>query len=132
MVGGGADYTVWAANYPGFALTNPNLDLDGDGYTKGAERLFGINPTAGSSANPVSVPLSAATGTFSYTRRNPALTGFTYEVWTSPNLQTWFEDTGAIQAPGTPNANGVQTVAVTLSPALLTAPKLFMQVRAAP
>jgi len=127
------DYDTWAANWPGEDLSDPNADLDGDGLTNDQERIFGLDPTSGSSANPFSVPLDATAGSFSYTRRDDALTGLTYTLWTSPNLQpgSWAEDTGAVQTPGTPDANGVETVSVTLSPALLTGPRLFVRMQAA-
>jgi len=125
------DYPTWAANYPGFNLSDSNADLDGDGLTNGDERLFGLNPTSGASSNPLTVALNATAGTFSYTRRSPTLTGFNYTVWTSPDLQTWTKDNGATQTPGTADSNGLQTVAVTLSPALLSDPRLFVQLRAA-
>jgi hypothetical protein len=50
-------------------------------------------------------------------------------VWTSTNLQLWTKDTVAVQAPGTADSNGVQTVAVTVS-ASPASGKLFVQVRA--
>ena len=71
-------------------------------------------------------------GTFSYTRRNSALTPpLSYTVWYSTSLGegNWIKDTGAIE--GTRVLDGeVETVPVTVSPALLVHPKLFIQVRA--
>lgn len=81
-----SDYGTWAAIYGPANLSDPNADLDGDGLTNEEERAFGLNPASGAAANPVSIPLNATTGTFSYTRRNPALTGLNYTVWTSTNL----------------------------------------------
>ncbi len=129
------DYTTWAAEYPGANLTDPDADLDGDGMTNFEERAFGLNPTSGSSVNPITIPLN---GAFTYTRRDPSLTGLSYTVWTTTNLQAWSpgnpdgwtEDSGAMQAPGVPDSNGVQSVSVTLSPGLLTGEKLFVRVRA--
>ena len=125
------DYDNWAGLYPGADLTDPNADLDGDGLTNNEERIFGLNPTSGASVNPITVALNAAAGTFSYTRRDDALTGLNFEVWTSTDLDGWEKDAGAIQTPSDPDAHGVETVAVQLSPVLLTAPKLFVQIRAA-
>lgn len=124
------DYETWAGKWPAADLSDPNGDLDGDGMTNDQERIFGLDPTNGASANPIIVPLAATAGTFSYIRRNPSLTGRTFKVWTSINLQTWVEDTTAIQNPSTPDVNGVQSVAVTLSPGQLTAPSLFVRVQA--
>ncbi|NNC89634.1 MAG: hypothetical protein HKN82_14360, partial [Akkermansiaceae bacterium] len=127
------DYDVWAALFPGSDLTDPDADLDGDGRTNDEERLFGTDPTSAASMSAVTVPLDAGAGTFSYTRRDDALSGMTYTVWTSTTLEpgSWTEDTGAGQADGSPDGNGVETVAVTLSPALLANPHLFVQVHAA-
>jgi hypothetical protein len=124
------DYNTWAAIYAPANLSDPAADLDGDGMTNGEERAFGLNPTRGSSVNPISVPFNRAAGTFSYTRRNPTLTNLTYTVWTSATLGSWTEDSTALQSPGTPDANGMQVVGVTLTPGLLAAPALFVRVKA--
>ncbi|NNM30950.1 MAG: hypothetical protein HKO57_15635 [Akkermansiaceae bacterium] len=124
------DYDVWEAMFPGADLADPDGDLDGDGRSNNEERLFGTDPTSAASANPITAPLDSAAGTFSYTRRDEALTGAGFSVWTTTDLVTWTEDTGAGQADGTPDADGVETVAVTLSAGLRTEPMLFVQVRA--
>lgn len=132
------DYYTWAQIYSSATLSDPNADFDGDGLTNFNERAFGLNPTSASSVNPISVPLNTTNGTFSYTRRDPSLTGLNYTVWTSTNLKAWSpenpegwtQDTGAVQTPGTAGSDGVQQVAVTLSPGLLTTPKRFVRVRA--
>lgn len=129
-MGGGNDYDDWADKYPGADLSDPDADFDGDGLTNNEERAWGLDPTSAASINPYAIPLSA-NGTFSYTRRDPALSGFTYTVWTSTDLQVWTEDTSAGQVPDTPDGNEVETVAVTLSPGAVDVPKLFIQVRAA-
>jgi alpha-galactosidase len=124
------DYTTWAAIYAPANLSDPAADLDGDGMTNDEERAFGLNPTSGSSVNPISVPFNRAAGTFSYTRRNRVLTKLDYTVWTSTTLGTWTEDTTAVQVPGTVDVNGMQIVGVTLTPGLPAAPALFVRVRA--
>ena len=74
--------------------------------------------------------LSEATGTFSYTRRNPLLTNLTYTVWTSTNLVNWAKDTVASAGQTVAATTGdVQTMAVTLS-ALPVGGKLFVRVQA--
>ncbi len=104
-------------------------DDDGDGLNNYNEYAFGLDPTGASSLNPIAAPLNKTTGQFSYTRRTGSLTGLTYTVWVSTDLTSWSADNGAVQAE--PVVNGdVETVAVTLSPSLLTNSKLFMQVRA--
>ena len=93
------------------------------------ERLFGLDPTR-SSANPVrSTDTLKTAGTFTYTRRIPSLSGATYTVWTSTDLTTWTQDIGATQNITT-TADNVQTVSVTLSPALLSSGTRFVRVQA--
>jgi len=65
-----------------------------------------------------------------YTRTDPALSRAVYTVWYSSNLATWLMDTGAIQHASTPDEDGVQTVDVTVSPVLLSNPKLFIRIQA--
>jgi hypothetical protein len=122
-------YGSWAAGYPGFDLTNPAGDADNDGLTNEQEFAFGLNPTLGSSVSPITVPLNKGNGTFTYTRRDPALTGLGYRVWTSPDLENnWAWDQTANQEVIATNGD-VQTVRVTLS-TLPTGPALFVRVTA--
>lgn len=127
-------YAVTATDFDTWKTDNgvtggENDDDDGDGLTNFEEYAFGLDPTGASSVNPIAVPLDASTGNFSYTRRTQTLTELTYSVWYSTDLSGWTEDTGAVE--GTPSVSGdVETVPVTLSPALLTNSKLFIQVRA--
>lgn len=125
----GSDYDAWkTANG---VIGGENDDDDNDGLTNHEEYAFGLDPTGGSSVNPITSPLNKSNGKFSYTRRalglpDPALA---YTVWYSTDLSTWAQDNGATE--GTPSLAGeVETVEVTVSPALLTNPKLFIQVRA--
>jgi hypothetical protein len=123
-----SDYLSWVGQWPGANLTNPNSDLDGDGLSNDYERIWGLNPTSALSRNPFRFNASLKSGTFSYTRRTPALTGLNYSVWTSTDLLNWTQDTGAIQNPGIA-VNQVETVAVTLSPGLVAGPRLFIRMR---
>jgi autotransporter-associated beta strand protein len=132
---GNLAYVVTATDYDNWETANgviggANDDDDNDGLTNFEEYAFGTDPTGGTEVNPITVPLDKATGTFSYTRRaTPASTGLSYSIWTSTDLGIWTEDSGAVQ--GTPVVTGeVETVPVTLSSALLTNSKLFIQVRA--
>lgn len=110
----GNDYDTWAAAQtwtPGDAETFENGDFDGDGIINNDERIFGLVPTSATSRNPIVSSLTSG-GTFSYTRRDPSLTGATFKVFTSTDLSIWTEDTGAVSAP---TVGDLQTVAVTLS-----------------
>jgi alpha-galactosidase len=126
---GVTDYDNWASKYPTADLSDPDGDFDGDGMSNGGERIWGLDPTSGSSRNPITGPVDP-TGIFSYTRRERNLTGLSYSVWTSSDLLQWDEDTGVLQTPGPP-LNELETVQVTLSPGLLGGSQLFVQVRAA-
>lgn len=120
------DYKEWTALYPAANLADRADDFDSDGMTNAAEHAFGLNPTVGSSLNPIISGLSAA-GQFTYTRRST--TGMHYSIWTSADLKSWIEDTGATsgQNPDPPVEN-IENVAVTLS----TPPvgSLFVRVKA--
>ena len=97
--------------------------------TNRQEYAFGLDPTSGSSASPITVPLDKTNGTFIYQRRPDSLTNLSYAIWSSTDLTIWTEDTTAAQYPDTP-VGDLQSVGVTLTPSLLSSPKLFIQVRA--
>ncbi|NNC87461.1 MAG: hypothetical protein HKN82_03250, partial [Akkermansiaceae bacterium] len=126
----GDDYTVWAEMFPGADLSDPNGDFDGDGLTNNEERLFGTDPTDPSSLNQYPTGLFDSTEfTFSFSRRDDALTGLFSDIETSFDLQMWTEDIGAMLVEGAVDGSTmVEIVEVTLSPGLLTAPKLFVRV----
>jgi autotransporter-associated beta strand protein len=123
-------YQSWAESISGFTDTDPAHDPDGDGLTNQQEFAFGLDPMSGVSADPIKQPLDKATGTFTYTRRDPALSGLVYQVNTSTDLTDWKVDANATQTViGT--TNNIQTVRVTLSgPQPLTAVKIFVRVTA--
>jgi len=122
------DYMNWrATTYPGLGL--PDEDDDGDGLSNDFERIYGMDPTSSESANPFVEPFDSATGTFSYSRRNPALANLDYKLWYSTNLEDWFRDHGAFQSIQTV-ANGAEIVDVAIDPDLLVEPRLFVQMRA--
>jgi hypothetical protein len=121
----------WSLRRLACRFSIPTADLDGDGVTNGDERIWGLDPTSASSFKPIETPLNPVTGVFRYTRRDRTLTGLTYTVWTSTNLQDWTEDSEATQLPGAPNEKQVETVEVTLSAGLLGNPSLFVRVGAA-
>ena len=119
-------YADWATAH-GISGQVASADADHDGMSNFQEYAFGLNPTSGSSVNPISVPFNKATGTFSYTRT--VNTGLTYTVWHSADLVTW-TSTGATQGTAVANGGDVETVPVTLDAGLLSAPKLFVRVQA--
>ena len=123
-----SDYLTWAAAQ-GLA-GGENADDDQDGLSNRQEYAFGTEPKSGASAAPVTITSGGGAFTIRYTRRDPSKTGLTYSVWTTTGLSNWIEDSGATQVPGAIGANDVQAVTVTPSAGLLTAPKLFIQVRA--
>ena len=60
-----SDYDTWGGVYPGLGL--PGNDDDGDGLTNDEERIFGLNPQNGGSANPYADALRSS-------RRAPSAT----------------------------------------------------------
>jgi len=122
------DYTTWAAGYPGANLTAPNADGDGDGLSNNEERLWGLDPTKGGSVSPFVNPLNATSGTFTYTRRNPALTQANYHYQWSDTLAAWNDFIPASEIPG--GTSPVESVTVTLPIPLLGGSKRFVRVLA--
>ena len=94
-----------------------------------AESAFGLDPTTGSSANPVTdLSTLKSTGDFTYTRRADN-TGLTYTVWASTDLQDWgTEPVPVTEQPGGV-VNGVQTVLVHLK-TLPTSDPYFIRIKA--
>jgi hypothetical protein len=125
------DYQAWDSTFPGVDMSNSAADLDRDGMTNDEERIWGLDPTISTSSNPITNTAALrSNGNLTYTRRTTSLTGLTYTVWTSTNLTNWTRDTGATQTVNS-TTNNVQTVTIKLSNALLSQPKLFVQVQAA-
>ncbi|MCX6878119.1 MAG: hypothetical protein NTW21_30545 [Verrucomicrobia bacterium] len=123
-----ASYTDWTAKYPTADLSDPAADYDGDGMINQQEYAFGLNPTTGSSVNPITVPFDMLTGKFRYTRT--AGSTLTYTVWTSTNLQGWSQDTAATASQTVKaTADDVETVEATVA-ALPVNGKLFVRVAA--
>jgi hypothetical protein len=126
-----SDYNRWAVQFAAADLSDPDGDADRDGLTNDEERIWGLDPTDGSSVSPFVTPLDDA-GLFRYSRRNTAKSGLTYTVWSSTNCVDWELDTTLTEAqvPGRPFADGVQWVAVRLDAEALAKPRLFIRVRA--
>jgi fibronectin-binding autotransporter adhesin len=128
----GSDYDIWLGGFtfaPG-ADTTPTGDPDGDGMANQEEYAFGLNPTLGSSVNPIVQPLDPATGIFQYTRRaTPAAAKLTYTVLTSTDLAAWA--TGGATETGFTTAGMVETVTVHVTTPPVDG-KLFVRVEAEP
>ena len=112
-------YQQWAALFPGADLGDPANDFDDDGLSNDEERLWGLDPTNGASVGPISSPINASSGAFSYTRGNPTLSGATYSHQCSETLAAngWTAFTPVNETGD--NASPVETVQVTLPAALL-------------
>ncbi len=132
------DYGVWAGECgldPQWTDGDPacdgrtGSDPDKDGMTNQAEYFFALNPTNAASVTPITSGLVRATGHFNYTRRDPTVTGVTFSIETSTTLGPglWCTDTGAVQHV-IDAVGDTQTAEVTLSSALLAAPRLFVRV----
>lgn len=122
-------YETWStgAFANAFTDTTPTADPDGDGQNNQEEFAFGLDPTTGSSVNPITQQLAG--GVFKYTRTKDS--GLTYKVYYSTNLSGWTLDAAATQSPAAA-VGGVETVTVTLAAAVPTNGKLFVRVEATP
>jgi hypothetical protein len=121
------DYDLWAQSH---ALAGGvGDDDDGDGLTNAEEYAFGLLPDSPSSCNPILTPLDRSSGKFLYARREAAVTGFEFTIWTSPDLVGWTEDTGATQEV-IDLWDELEIVEATLSPERLSCPTLFVRVKA--
>jgi hypothetical protein len=103
-------------------------DTDLDGRDNAFEYAFGLNPTSGASVNPFTVPFNPATGLFTYSRRNDAITGFTYTYQYNTSLSgTWTAFTPAV-TPVSDEGTPVETITVTVPAAQLAEPRLFIRI----
>ena len=122
-------YDTWANGTFANAFTDKaaTSDPDGDGQANQQEFAFGLDPTTGSSVNPITQQLAG--GVFKYTRTKDS--GLIYKVYYSTNLSGWTWDEFATQTPAAAVA-GVETVTVTLAAAAPLDGKLFVRVEASP
>jgi len=123
-------YTAWAAHYPGTDLTNPAADADGDGMTNQQEFAFGLDPTTGSSVNPVSQQPDKTTWEFKYTRTKDS--GLTYIYQSSTTLsEPWADFTPVTDPPPATSISAtVEEVTVGVPSLLLNESRLFLRVKA--
>ena len=123
-----SDYDAWKS--PFHLVVGPEDDDDRDGLSNFEEYAFGLDPGNSGSVRNVTMVALKTTGALSYTRRKTSLSGLSYTVWTSTDLNDWTEDTAASQTatviPGTDN----ESVEVFLSPERLGAKRLFVRIAA--
>jgi hypothetical protein len=124
----GNDYDTWSDLFLPTDIGAPGDDHDGDGVSNDEERIWGLDPTSGSSVSPISTGLDATAGTLSYTRRKAALSGasFRYEWSTTLANSGWtgFTPISEISDSGDP----VETITITLDAGLLGNTRLFVRV----
>ena len=124
-------YDAWAngtfANGATVSDKDPAHDPDGDGMTNQQEFAFGLDPTTGASANPITQQLDKATGAFKYTRTKDS--GLTYIYQSSTTLREPWDDFTPDSAVSN-NATPVEEITVTVPANLLLNSKLFLRVKA--
>ncbi len=124
-----SDYSLWASRFSGANLENPSIDFDKDGLTNLEEWIWAKDPTNSQNASPYNLSLDSS-WSFSYTRRNPDLTGYSFSyqwAWVSGSDLVWFSLNPAnIEISG----DTTQTVKVTIPESLTDLPKFFLRIRA--
>ncbi len=125
----GDPYAQWL-ELTGYVLAGgPDDDDDSDGLSNFDEFAFGLDPTRGSSANPIVAPLDRSTHSFTYNRY--AYSKLSYTVWISMDLEYWGENPAAVnEVVGAPDSKGVVIVQATLNAPPSDARKLFVRVQA--
>ncbi|MGL5019243.1 MAG: DUF7594 domain-containing protein, partial [Luteolibacter sp.] len=120
----------FASQTAGFGDISATADDNNDGITNFQAYAFGIDPADASTSGRIVPKFDKATGTLTYHRRSPALTGLSYTVCSSTTLakSSWnplVKDTDYTESIST--ADGIETVTIKLvSPP--TAPALFLQI----
>jgi hypothetical protein len=119
-------YDTWAGA-SGYDLAGGrDDDDDGDGMTNFQEFAFGLDPTSGASANPITDVSELKDGIFSYTRL--VNSGLTYTVLLSEDLQDWNEPDQVTENTESVE-DGVETVLVEIFP-VPSGDKVFIRVMA--
>ena len=127
----GDDWIIYVrrseASTPNLPPTD-SFDADNDGQSNQFEFAFGLDPTDGIYQKVLNFTAqSVAGGEFTYTRHDPALTGFRYDVMTSSNLIDWTVDETAIESVET--QGDVQTVTVSSTKIQEEGSKVFVRIR---
>lgn len=108
------DSDSWATNFPGFSDTLFASDPDADGFDNFHEYAFALDPTSPNPSSAITTPLDAS-GSFTYRRRDPALTGLTYTIWVSSDLDNWHPSLDSTTTAGATAPDQTQSVTVALS-----------------
>ena len=125
-----SDFETWRSTYSGLVAAEVGADSDADGLTDRQEYVFGLNPTLRSSASPITVS-AKDDGQFTYTRRDPALTGLNFTIQCSSDLTSWKPLNNPDITLGTPDQDsGIQTVTVQMTKESLAKGGLFVRVQA--
>ena len=125
------DYSSWASAYLPTDVSNLAADTDGDGMSNFMEYAFGLNPTSGTSVNPISQPLDKGTGEFKYTRRKPSLTALTYSYeWSSTLVAPWGTFVPVVDPPVSNGGDPIEEITIQVPGSLLANPALFLRVKA--
>ena len=124
------DYDAWLNQFtfaPG-ADTTPTGDPDGDGMTNQQEYAFGLDPTKGTSVNPITQPLTD--GVFKYTRRKNTGLSYVYQYVTTLG-NPWTEFTPVTDPPAAVSVSDtVEEVTIQVPAGLLTNSRFFVRVKA--
>ncbi|MCX6872982.1 MAG: right-handed parallel beta-helix repeat-containing protein [Verrucomicrobia bacterium] len=129
-----ADYSTWAngtfANGATLSDKDPAHDPDGDGMTNQQEFAFALDPTTGSSVNPITQQFDKISGVFKYTRTKGS--GLTYIYLSSTTLgDPWVDFSPATVPPTVASISAtVEEVTVEVPSGLLENSELFLRVRA--
>ena len=126
-------YDAWTnGTFANGTLTDktPTGDPDGDGLTNQQEFAFGLDPTSGSSVNPITQQLDKTSGTFKYTRRKTSGLTYIYQ-WSTTLSAPWNDFTPVTNPPATASLNAtVEEVTIEVPAAQLENSMLFLRVKA--
>ncbi|MBJ7259134.1 MAG: autotransporter-associated beta strand repeat-containing protein [Chthoniobacterales bacterium] len=123
-------YDSWAAGYGLDPATSgaPAADPDKDGLNNNSEYVFGTNPTT-TTVGLLTTSVSGGSLTISWIERD---SGFTYNVQSSPNLNTGFANDGAVSVGASSSQAGVPSGCTRKQFTVPATGNKFYRVRATP